>query len=111
MGRFEDQTQLTPSMPKCNELSEKRQGQSPRDSEKTKKPVFCSDGCQETSFNLTDFTQTFSSKLILMSLTVKIFWSGLASDTMSLDVFKSRWKMWEIMMIVVVSERLNGLRI
>lgn len=90
MGMLEDQIWLMPSMSKSNELSKKRQGSSHRDSEKTKQPLFSHYQCQETSFNLISFIQTFGSKLILMPLMVKIFWPGSESENMSLDVFESK---------------------
>lgn len=99
VGRLEDQTWLMSSMLKGSELSKKRQGPSPWDSEQTKRPLFCPDERQETSFNLIAFIRTFSRKLILMPLVVKIFWSGLESDNMSLDVFESKWRKWEIMVM------------
>lgn len=70
----EDQTWLKPSTSKSNKLSKKRQGPGTRESEKTKKLLFCPDERQETSFNLIACIWTFSSKLILMPLIVKIFW-------------------------------------
>lgn len=91
-------------MLKGNELSKKRQGPSPRDSEQTKTPLFCPDERQETSFNLIAFTQTVSSKLILMPLMVKIYWPGLKSDNMNLDVFESKWRKWEITMLSLYQE-------
>lgn len=99
MGRFEDPTWPPPSMWKSTELSKKRQWLSPRESEKTKKPVFCPGERQETSFNLIALPQTFSSKRILVLLRVEIFYPGSESDNMSLDVFESKWEKWEIMMM------------
>lgn len=92
MGWFEDQTWLRPSMSKSNKLSKKRQGPSTRKSEKTKKLLFRPAECQETSFNLIAFIQTFSRKLIHMPLMVKIFWPELKSDNIRITVFESKWK-------------------
>lgn len=71
MGGFEDQTWLGPSMSKSSKLSKKRQGPSTRESEKTKKLLFCPDECQETSLNLIAFIQIFCRNLTLMPLMVK----------------------------------------
>lgn len=61
-------------------LSKKRSGPIPRDSERTKGPLFRRNKSWEASFNLVAFTQAFSSKFPFVPLMIQI-WAGLEAES------------------------------